>query len=119
MANKRNFKKSVHDICGSIAADVLSILLPAGINDEQLGDYITDVARIQADTLAKASVSFDKTPRDFENRAAYFKARNAYFKKAYNQLAKHMADKIGELVTKMNKELPADVKASIKPETAE
>ncbi|MDE6196556.1 MAG: hypothetical protein K2F91_01670, partial [Muribaculaceae bacterium] len=87
MANKRQLKKFITNTCGSLAAEiVLARAAFPSIKRESVHDIVVEIARLQSDCLGKVSISFDKTPRDFENKALYRRARSAYFNTAYTKL---------------------------------
>lgn len=106
--NRRNLKKLIRYACGDIAGECLfaSNLIP-GVNTEKLDQAIIDAAMLQTSTLSRVSIDFDKTPRDFENRAEYTKARRAYYAKAYAALKCDFNKQISEIVKEMNSALPA------------
>lgn len=114
MANKRNLKKQVRYICGDIAAECAFALeaIP-GIDRDAMGKCLTDVAALQEGTLAKVTFDFDKTPGDFDNPAAYRRARQTYNNKAFTKLRIDFNERVEEIVSRMNAALP---KATCKPE---
>ena len=120
MANKRDLKKFVRNTCGALAAEIIfaRAAFPS-IEGKKVQEIVTDIARLQGDTLTKASISFDKSPRDFETRAAYHKARADYYNKAYTKLLDNFDEAVLAIVKNMNAALPADVKAEIKKVAAE
>jgi hypothetical protein len=107
MASKRSLKKQIRYICGDIAAECITTtyLIPQ-VDKQQLDNAVVKVAQLQAATLAKANISFDKAPRDFDSKADYAKARKEYFAKAYKSLTDHFNKEVEEIVKEMNKALP-------------
>lgn len=106
--NKRELKKSIHYTCGEVAAEAaFTIVMLEGSNVELLNQAIVDAARLQDSSLRKVSISFDRRPKDFENKAEYHKERRAYYKKAYAALTDNFNKDLLEIVKKMNAALPA------------
>lgn len=115
MANKRDLKKEIQYVCGDIAAECLIAKnFVKGVDKEKLNNIVGKVADLQISALDAVSFSFDKLPKDFENGAAYNKARYTYFRKAYTTLREKFYAKINELVKEMNSALPAEVKENNK-----
>jgi hypothetical protein len=112
MANKRQLKKQIRYICGDIAADVLIAGRLDEINAENVAKFIRAVANLQVESLANATFAFDKTRKDFENRAEYNKARTAYYRKGYDKLRANIFATVNEIVKEINAVLPAEVKAA-------
>lgn len=111
MANKRQLKKRVYSICGDLASDALIAgMLFKEVNKEKINKIINDIADLQESTLAKATFSFDKAPRDFDNRAEYNKAHRKYFTEAYNRLNKEFIDRASKIVDELNEAVPADAR---------
>lgn len=120
MATKRQLKKFVRNTCGALAAEI--ILARAAfptIDRKQVHDIIAEIAAVQADTLSKAAITFDKSPRDFEDRSLYKKGRREYFSKAYTSLLDSFDASVDAILKKMNAALPEDVRAQIKVAAAE
>ena len=120
MATKRDLKKSVRNTCGALAAEIILASAAFGqIARKDVHDIINDIARLQAETIAKVGITFDKTPRDFADGAAYRKARRTYFHTAFGKLLEGFDTSVVEIVKKMNAALPAEVRDEIKAAAAE
>ena len=120
MSNKRELKKYIVNTCGALAADmIMTGYIFSAVDPTAVQKIISEVAALQADALSKCSLSFDKTPRDFENTAAYHKARRTYFATAYSQLLKEFNAQVKEIVKEMNAALPEEVKTAFKEAAAE
>ncbi len=106
--NRRNLKKQISYVCGDIALEChfAANSIP-GVDVKKLYQSIIDAAQLQVATVSKVSVSFDKTPGDFESRDLYNKARASYYKKAYAALLTEFNNHISEIVKQMNSALPA------------
>lgn len=107
MANNRFLKKQIHYVCGDIAAEcIMAKYFIDGADKAKLDEIVGTVAQLQATALSRANVSFDKTPRDFANKAEYRKARHQYFVKAYNSLNEGFAAEVEKIVKEMNSAMP-------------
>lgn len=115
MANKRELKKFVRNTCGSLALDMELVgqLFPE-INPQDVRQVVIEAAKLQTATIRRANISFDRCPADFETRAQYNKARNAYFRKAYTALLDGFDRDIAEIVKRMNQALPDEVRQVLK-----
>lgn len=109
MANKRILKKQVLYVCGDIAAEcIFAADVVPGIDEQKMGQIVVDLAVLQEQTLQKMNFTFDKAPRDFENRADYNKARAAYYHAAFKSLKNTFNKSIDEIVARMNALLPEE-----------
>lgn len=115
MANKRQLKKFIRNFCGSAAAE---ILLAYGafptMERKKVYDIVREIAALQASSLNRVSVSFDKTPDAFDSPRQYSKARRDYYRKAYGKLIKDFDTKMIDIVKEMNEALPEEARQEIK-----
>lgn len=102
MANKRVLKKNIASVCGDVAGVCLFSDEIQNVEGEKIAQMIIDLAELQDSTIAKVSVSYDKTSGDFENRKEYRKAKNAYYKLAYNTLIAQFNEQLQAIVKEMN-----------------
>ena len=87
MGNLRRLKKNIKNLCGDIASEcIIAGTFYKDADEKKLADVVYKAAKLQTESIKKVSINFDKTPRDFPNRAAYRKARTKYFKKAFSSL---------------------------------
>lgn len=108
MANKRNLKKQIRYICGSVAGECLIAReFINGIEPGKMNDVILHAAELQSSAIQKVSVAFDKTPRDFNSTREYHAAKRAYYAKAYAKLREEFNNSIQQIVKEMNGLLPA------------
>lgn len=109
--NRRTLKKNIRYVCGDIAEECIfaTHCLP-GVDYKGFNDIVLETARLQTSSLRRVSVTFDKTPKDFESRKLYNKARRNYYAKAYLSLENDFNKQLQEIVDKMNKALPAKEK---------
>lgn len=107
MANKRSLKKQIRYICGDIAGESLlaKVLIP-GVNKDAMTDVIVKTAELQTTALCRANVSFDKTPKDFDNKGQYRAARRKYYRQAFNKLSESFNNQILSVVKEMNAPVP-------------
>ena len=111
MANKRDLKKQVRYICGDIATEcMLAADYIKGVDSAAMAKIVSEIAQLQTAALSSVSFCFDKVPSDFETKAAYNKARSAYFKRAFTSLREKFNTRILEIVKDMNAALPQAVK---------
>ena len=106
--NRRTLKKNIRYICGDVVSQCLfaTHCLP-GAKIEEFNDIILKTAHLQTSSLRRTSVTFDKTPKDFDSRAQYNKARREYYSKAFKSLEKEFNKELQDFVGDMNKALPA------------
>lgn len=107
MANKRSLKKQIKLVCGDLAAEsITASYILQGVDKDKLKDCVVKIAELQTKALGHTCISFDKTPREFDNVGAYRKARRAYFAKAYKSLTDNFNAQVGEILHEMNSALP-------------
>lgn len=107
MGNLRQLKKNIKNFCGDIASEcIIAGTLIDGADEQKLADVVYKTAALQAKSLKKVSISFDKTPRDFPNKAEYNKARRAYFKKAIASLDTLFLKEAEGLIAELNQSVP-------------
>lgn len=107
MANKRNLKKAIRFACGDMAGEcIFAENTIEGTDVAAWDQIILDIALLQEEAVNRVSVSFDKVPRDFENKKDYNKARRTYFKAVEKALAEYMNTETEQIVAAMNALLP-------------
>lgn len=115
MTNKRQLKKYVRYVCGDLAAEIIiASRLFDGYDRDTVNKIISDIASLQQTTLADMSFAFDRTSREFANRAEYRRALKAYHKAAYNRLFENFDNRVNEIVKEMNEATPQTVRDSFK-----
>lgn len=104
--NKRQLKKQIQGLCAGLAVDtvIASDYIPS-MNPDQVAALVADAAKAQTQSLRRLSLSFDKTPRDFETRREYRKARAAYFKAAFAKLRSDLNAEADKIVSTLNSAL--------------
>ena len=117
MSSKRHLKKRINDICNNLADDIQhAAFLHNDIDEQKVCDVLTDIARLQVESLAKVTFAFDKSAKDFETRRAYRAAMHKYKAAAYAKLRKEFADSAFEIVKRMNQLFPAEVRRLVSPQ---
>lgn len=115
MANKRQLKKEIRFVCGDLAAEILMArAIYPGFDKDAVTKIINDIAHLQESAVSAVSFSFDKTPRDFADGAAYRKALHAYNKQAYAKLAEEFHKGVEAIVKEMNQAMPEEVRQANK-----
>lgn len=116
MANKRDLKQMIRFVCGDIAGEcIYAKACVEGIDDEKMDEIICKVALLQVKTTDRVSVCFDKNLKSFNNdKKAYNKARNQYYKACYSELKKEFKIALEEIVKEMNALLPQEVREANK-----
>lgn len=107
MSNKRNLKKHIRYICGEIALEaIMTREFVENADMAMLNDVVVRLADLQEHSLKNATFAFEKTPRDFDSKAAYNKAARTYFRKAYKTFYEKFNLQIEEIVKSLNKAIP-------------
>lgn len=103
MSNKRNIKKQIRTLCGAMAGELLAAgCCVDGIDEVAVAKTIGRIARLQVKALSMCNFAFDKTPRDFADRKAYNKARNAYNHQAFHRLHDALNSEVASILGEMN-----------------
>ncbi len=115
MANKRELKKKIHNICGAMAGELLCAAdyIP-GFDPERVGELVARIARLQVNSLSHCNFSFEKTPADFETPRAYHTALRAYNRAAFARLNSDIDTEVAAIIKEMNSMLPQSVRDIVK-----
>lgn len=95
-------KKGIEAVCGDIAGICLFSEASENLDSKKVAEIVLEVAALQEDSRQKVSISFDKTPRDFESKKEYNKAKNKYYKTAYNTLIGQLNAQLQEVIKEVN-----------------
>lgn len=107
MGNLRRLKKNIKCLCGDIASEcIISGMFINGADEKKLEDVVYKAAKLQTQSIRKASVSFPKTPKDFQNRHEYRKEKRKYFKTSVSALDSLFFKEADGLIAELNKALP-------------
>lgn len=111
MSSIRKFKKQIYCICGDIADEILiAAHATKDFDKEKAYSIVGDIASLQVDTISKCKFSYDKIRKDFDNDAAYRRARHAYTKSAFCKLHEDLETRLQETVKAMNAAMPKESK---------
>lgn len=103
MANKRQMKKAISYACGEMAGECYFVQNTfEHTNPEDWDKIVLDIAMLQTQGIKRVSVDFDKTPKDFDNRKEYNKARRTYFKAVEKAMGNFMKEGSESIVAQMN-----------------
>lgn len=97
MANKRNLKKHIQQVCGQAAVEVL-IGLPSEISH----DIVLRLAELQTSAIANVTFAFDHVRKDFPDSHQYNKAKQKYNKTAYTKLKNDFNVGLKTIVSEIN-----------------
>ncbi|MDE6109218.1 MAG: hypothetical protein K2F72_02900 [Muribaculaceae bacterium] len=115
MANKRNVKKEIRNICGAMAAELLSAAACIeGFDEARVNELVGRIAALQVNGLSHCTFAFDKTPADFASPRAFNAARRAYNRAAFNKLAEDTRAEVNAILKEMNSMLPQSVRDAVK-----
>ena len=107
MAKKRNLKKEIRYICGDVALEaILTAEYIPHANISKLNELVTRIADFQDHAVRNVTFTFDKAPRDFENRALYRRARKAYYDAAFTKFRDDFNNQLAEIVKELNSAIP-------------
>ena len=115
MANKRQLKRYIRDVSGTMAMEIIMAreAFPE-IDRKTVHDLVLKIARFQSEYLRAVGILYDRTPRDFENRHEYNKAKRVYFHTAFKHFEEKFLVDYAALVKEMNAALPDEVRQRIK-----
>lgn len=115
MANKRNVKKQIRNLCGAMASELLSASVCIdGFDPERVSELVGRIARLQVNALSHCTFAFDKSKKDFADARAYNSARSSYNRKAFAKLAADTEAETGAILKEMNAMLPQAVRDAVK-----
>lgn len=114
MANKRYLKKNIETLCAAMANDaMLAAQLDSRVDSEKIAEILRRIASLQATSLSRATFFFDKAERDFEDRAAYRRARSKYYREAFEKLRSEFNHEGLSIIKDLNAAVPEDVRKSV------
>lgn len=115
MANKREFKKYVEAVGASVCEEMmLAYYNVEGVDKDLIAKAIEKTLGAVARAKNNANVFFDRGARGFEDRKAYCKAKENFFKALFNKIETEFNTQINEALKDFNEALPAEVKAANK-----
>lgn len=104
MANKRDLKKNIKNICGEIAAEaIFACYAYENIDVAKMNDMVIALADLQQDSIVKVSVSYDKNIKSFNgDKKAYQKAKSQYYQSCFKTLISQFNDTLKQVLAEMN-----------------
>lgn len=118
--NKREFKKAVDAIGGSLYQEMMTAYFNIeGIDKDAVADAIKEVLGATAVAKKNSNVLFDRGVRAFEDHKEYSKAKAGFFKALFEKIHSDFNSSIDSALKKFNGALPADVKEQNKQSVAE
>lgn len=111
MANKRILKKQIKYAFGELALQTyMTLEFIEKADKAKLEKLLGEINDRDAKAVKNVTFSFDKTPRDFENRQAYNKAKRAYYKQAFKTFTAKLSEEYQQMVKELNSAIPSDQK---------
>lgn len=109
MASKRAFKKSVEALSSALVNEMMASYYNRKDADrEKISQAIAKVISAMGTAKKDAGVVFDKGVKDFENLAAYNKAKAQHIKEKYNQAIANYNSSLGEALKAYNEGVPGE-----------
>lgn len=111
MANKREFKKSVEELTAALVDEMMvSYYNEKEADREKISEAISKIVVAMENSKKEASKLFDKKVRDFENIAAYNKAKAKFIKGQYDKAIADYNDALSEALKNYNQGMPQNKK---------
>ena len=112
MANKREFKKSVEALSAALADEMMASYYNVKEADrEKISAAISKVVLAMERAKKDANVMFDKGVKDFDNIAAYNKAKSKFTKEKYEAAIASYNDTLAEALKAYNEGMPKNTPA--------
>lgn len=109
MASKRKFKKSVEALSSAIVDEMMaSYYNVQGADREKISSAISKVIGAMGKARVKANHLFGKGVKEFENLAAYNKAKAQHTKEKYNKVVADFNDTIADALKDYNEGMPKE-----------
>ncbi len=115
MSNKREFKKYVEAIGGSICDEMMIAFYNVeGADKEKIQNSITRVLCATGTATGNANVFFDKGMKAFGSAGEYAKAKRQFFKQLFAKINSDFVKEINEALKEFNAAIPESAKAEQK-----
>lgn len=115
MANKREFKKFVDSLGGSLCDEMMyAYYTVEGADKEAISTAVTKVLAATEAARVNSNIYFDRGPKSFEDAKEYSKAKDAFFKKLFKKLATEYQQELSAALKEFNGAIPATEKAKNK-----
>ena len=107
MANKREFKKSVEALSSALVDEMMaSYYNEKEANREKISEAITHVVAAMGRARQAASQLFGKGVKEFDNLAAYNKAKAKHTKEKYREAIASYNEALGKALAAYNEGMP-------------
>lgn len=113
MANKRDFKKSVEALSSALVDEMMaSYYNEKNADREKISQAITKIVAAMGKAKRESGKVFGKGVKEFENLAAYNKAKSLHTKEKYDAAIAGYNEALGEALKAYNEAMPDnDVKS--------
>jgi hypothetical protein len=120
MGNKRQFKKYVSALASGVCEDMMITYFNVeGVDAEKVNNSINTILDAASHAADCANLGFDRTPRSFEDRHQYAKARRAHYHALFNKLRNDYSEAIDRAIKEFNSAVPANAKENNRKLAAE
>lgn len=107
MANKRQFKKSVDALSAALADEMMASYYNVKEADrDKISQAIAKIATAMTEAKHNAARLFGKGVKEFENLAAYNKAKAEFTKQKYTEAIEQYNKALGEALKAYNEGMP-------------
>lgn len=111
MANKREFKKSVEALTSALVDEMMvSYYNVKEADRDKISEAIAKVIEAMGKSKKTAATAFDKGVKDFENLAAYNKAKAKFTKDQYEKAIADYNEALSEALKAYNEGMPKNEK---------
>lgn len=111
MANKREFKKFVDALGASVCDEMMySYYNVEGADKKAIKDSMEKVILAINRARENANIFFDRGVKSFEDKKAYSKAKEAFFKALFHKVSTEFSTELDAALKTFNAALPADAK---------
>lgn len=111
MANKREFKKSVEALSSALVDEMMANYYNEKDADrDKISKAITKIAMAMEVAKKTAGQLFNKGVKDFENLAAYNRAKSVFTREKYQEAIANYNEALGEALKIYNEAMPKNDK---------
>lgn len=115
MANKRDFKKYVEAVGGTICDEMmLSLYTIEGIDETKVQEAVTKVLTAVGNATSNSNVFFDKGHKAFASEKEYSQAKKLFFRSLFKKVNTDFKNEVEEALKEFNAAVPAEQKAKLK-----
>lgn len=107
MANKREFKKSVEALSSALVDEMMvSYYNVKDADREKISAAITKIVAAMENAKKESNTLFNKGVRDFDNLAAYNKAKAQFIREQYDAAIENYNKALGDALKDYNEGMP-------------